>query len=48
MKEKWKEPRIQVQEFMPNEYVAACWTVACIVGSGNYGGYGSNADWVMW
>lgn len=28
MKKMWEEPSIQVQEFMPNEYVAAC-----IVGS---------------
>lgn len=44
MKKMWEEPSIQVQEFMPNEYVAACWTVACSVGNGNYGGYG----WSYW
>lgn len=25
MKKEWKEPKIEVQKFMPNEYVAACW-----------------------
>lgn len=24
MKKRWEEPRIEVQKFMPNEYVAAC------------------------
>ena len=24
MKKTWEEPRILVQQFMPNEYVAAC------------------------
>ena len=24
MKMRWEEPRIEVQKFMPNEYVAAC------------------------
>ena len=24
MKKRWEEPRILVQQFMPNEYVAAC------------------------
>ena len=31
MKKMWEEPSIQVQEFMPNEYVAVCWGVACDV-----------------
>ena len=35
MKKMWEEPSIQVQEFMPNEYVAVCWGVACSVGSAN-------------
>lgn len=39
MKMTWEIPQIMVQEFEANEYVAACWTVACRVGSGNYGGY---------
>ena len=33
MKKMWSEPRIAVQEFVPNEYVAACWEVGCVVGS---------------
>ena len=24
MKKRWEEPKIMVQKFMPNEYVAAC------------------------
>lgn len=48
MKKMWSEPRIAVQEFVPNEYVAACWEVGCVVGSGNYGGYGSSDNWRMW
>ena len=32
MKKMWEEPSIQVQEFMPNEYVAACWAIACTYG----------------
>ena len=35
MKKMWEEPSIQVQEFMPNEYVAVCWGVACETGSAN-------------
>lgn len=29
MKEKWTTPRTVIEEFTPNEYVAACWGVAC-------------------
>ena len=29
MKMKWKEPRIEVQKFIPNEYVAACYRIKC-------------------
>lgn len=29
MKKTWEAPRIEVQEFEANEYVAACWGVAC-------------------
>lgn len=32
MKKMWEEPSIQVQEFMANEYVAACWAIACTYG----------------
>lgn len=34
MKKKWEEPKIQVQEFVANEYVAACYYLACNVGRG--------------
>ena len=30
MKKTWEGPNILVQEFEANEYVAACWGVACI------------------
>ena len=33
MKKMWAEPRVQVQEFIPNEYVAACFKLACRRGS---------------
>lgn len=35
MKEKWEEPRILVQQFVPNEYVAACFLLACQRGPSN-------------
>ena len=35
MKMRWEEPRIEVQQFMPNEYVAACWGVSCAVEAAN-------------
>lgn len=34
MKMRWEEPRIEVQKFMPNEYVAACWKINCNVPTG--------------
>lgn len=33
MKKRWVEPRVQVEEFMPNEYVAACFQLVCHRGS---------------
>ena len=35
MKKRWVEPRVQVEEFMPNEYVAVCWGVACSTDDAN-------------
>ena len=32
MLEKWETPRVTIQEFEPNEYVAACWAIACKYG----------------
>lgn len=29
MKKKWVAPRVEVQKFEANEYVAACWGVVC-------------------
>lgn len=34
-KKMWREPSVEVQEFVPNEYVAACWGVACAVDAAN-------------
>lgn len=42
MKKNWQAPRIQVQEFEANEYVAACYSLYCKVagdGKGNFGGH---------
>lgn len=35
MERKWETPRVLVQEFEPNEYVAVCWGVACSVNEAN-------------
>ena len=35
MKEMWERPRILVEEFAPNDYVAACWGVGCDHSSAN-------------
>lgn len=35
MLEKWETPRVTIQEFEPNEYVAACWGVGCDVAWSN-------------
>lgn len=29
MKEKWTTPRTVIEEFTPNDYIAACWEVGC-------------------
>lgn len=41
MKKMWNEPSIMVQEFEPNEYVAACYQLACQRGPSNILTYGS-------
>ena len=48
MKKEYVAPVIVGEEFSANEYVAACWTVACKVGNGNYGGYGEEQNWQHW
>lgn len=45
MKKMWEEPSIQVQEFMPNEYVAACWYIACDYGQGEKGHYDPRGEY---
>lgn len=35
MKKTWMEPRIMVQEFVANEYVAACYKIKCTTPNNN-------------
>ena len=35
MRAKWETPRIKVETFAPNDYVSACWGVACNVTAAN-------------
>lgn len=35
MKMRWEEPRVEVQKFIPNEYVAACYIIHCETPRGN-------------
>ncbi len=35
MKKKWVEPEILVQQFVANEYVAACYKIKCTTPNGN-------------
>lgn len=35
MKKRWETPKAMVEEFEANEYVAACWGVACSVDEAN-------------
>lgn len=35
MKKTWEEPKIMVQKFIPNEYVAACYRIKCTTPNGN-------------
>lgn len=36
MKMRWEEPRIEVQKFIPNEYVAACYYGNCNISGSVY------------
>lgn len=36
MKKTWVDPRIEVQQFVPNEYVAACYTLVCAIPGKSY------------
>lgn len=38
MKKTWQAPRIQVQEFETNEYVAACYSLYCAISGDGKGG----------
>lgn len=35
MKEKWLAPKTVIEEFTPNEYIAACWGVGCDTSAAN-------------
>lgn len=35
MKTKWITPRTEIETFIPNEYIAACWGVHCFTGLAN-------------
>lgn len=35
MKEKWLTPKTVIEEFTPNEYIAACWGVGCLTNEAN-------------
>ena len=43
MRKEWMEPVIEVQEFVANEYVAACWKINCNVPDG-YGYIDKNGN----
>ena len=43
MKKEWIEPEIMVQQFVANEYVAACWKINCNVPLG-YGYIDNNRN----
>ena len=44
MKKTWQAPRILVQEFEANEYVAACYSLYCMVAGDGKGNYNKDAD----
>ena len=48
MKKEYVIPVMVGERFAANEYVAICWGVACSVGNGNYGSYGSSDGWAHW
>lgn len=35
MKKKWENPRVMIQGFVPNEYVAACYKIKCTTPQNN-------------
>jgi hypothetical protein len=43
MKKTWRMPSARVEKFVANEYVAACWTVACDIPNRENKGIGSDA-----
>ena len=45
MKKKWVAPRVEVQKFEANEYVAACWGVKCMCDVANAWEKAYNWNW---
>ena len=45
MKKRWESPKTEVQKFEANEYVAACWGVACDTGWANNYEKGNGDYW---
>ena len=43
MKKVWSIPTAKVEKFVSNEYVAACWTVACDIPNRENSGIGTDA-----
>ena len=41
-------PKMTSEQFASNEYISACWQVACKVGDGDYGPYGYWENWRHW
>lgn len=35
MKKRWEDPRIMLEQFVPNEYVAACYKIRCTTPNNN-------------
>ena len=48
LKKNWEMPVTVVQKFEPNEYVAACYTLACLVGNGESAPYGAQWNQDHW
>lgn len=43
MKKVWSAPKAVAEQFVPNEYVAACWGIACAVAPG-HDGFGKDTN----
>ena len=45
MKQTWVTPRVNIQNFEANEYVAACWTVVCNIEKANRAELATHNAW---